>query len=263
MRSLEELEYLIRSSGEGGTLHPEAYSVLRRALRFGDQDGGRRARAPGRRRLAPRSTPPPPSSSSCRCATGHSRFPVCRGDLDDVAGVVHVKDVYRLPFEERATTPVRDPGHRRLRRARDRRPRRPARAVPPARHPPGGRGRRVRRHRRGPHPRGRPRGAGRRDRRRVRPGARPGCRRVLPAGTYELPGHAAPRRGGRGLRLRAPRGALRDAGRLRARRARGASPNPAATLDHDGLAHRGHRDGPAAHRQAAPRRPAGRRLVGG
>jgi CBS domain containing-hemolysin-like protein len=39
-------------------------------------------------------------------ATGHSRFPVVGVDLDDVRGVVHVKDVYRVPFSERATTSV-------------------------------------------------------------------------------------------------------------------------------------------------------------
>ena len=39
-------------------------------------------------------------------ATGHSRFPVVGADLDDVRGVVHVKDVYRVPYDERGTRPV-------------------------------------------------------------------------------------------------------------------------------------------------------------
>ena len=37
-------------------------------------------------------------------ATGHSRFPVVGADLDDVRGVVHVKDVYGVPYEERGAT---------------------------------------------------------------------------------------------------------------------------------------------------------------
>ncbi|MGP4047344.1 hemolysin family protein [Streptomyces sp. 2A115] len=39
-------------------------------------------------------------------ATGLSRFPVYRGNLDSVVGVVHIKDVIALPAEGRARTPV-------------------------------------------------------------------------------------------------------------------------------------------------------------
>src|SRR5690606_23675512 len=38
--------------------------------------------------------------------TGHSRFPVIGEGLDDVRGVVHVKDVYRIAYPDRATTPI-------------------------------------------------------------------------------------------------------------------------------------------------------------
>jgi CBS domain containing-hemolysin-like protein len=38
--------------------------------------------------------------------TGHSRFPVYREDLDDILGVVHLREQYRLPVEQRATTKV-------------------------------------------------------------------------------------------------------------------------------------------------------------
>ena len=105
VRSLEELEYLIRSSGEGGSLNPESYSVLRRALRFGSKTAADA--------LVPRvdvvwldvdAAAEALVDTSLR--TGHSRFPVCRDDIDDVAGVVHVKDVYSVPLGERATTAV-------------------------------------------------------------------------------------------------------------------------------------------------------------
>jgi CBS domain containing-hemolysin-like protein len=39
-------------------------------------------------------------------ATGLSRFPVYRGNLDSVFGVAHIKDVLRVPAERRARTPV-------------------------------------------------------------------------------------------------------------------------------------------------------------
>ncbi|MGH9137938.1 MAG: hemolysin family protein [Acidimicrobiales bacterium] len=105
VRSLEELEYLIRSSGEEGQLAPEAYSLLRRTLRF-----GRKSAADA---LVPRidvqwlSTDATVGELIARAIeTGHSRFPICGGDLDQVVGVVHVKDAARLPYQERASTPV-------------------------------------------------------------------------------------------------------------------------------------------------------------
>lgn len=39
-------------------------------------------------------------------ATGHSRFPVLRDDLDDVAGVVSISDVVALEPSQRRTTPI-------------------------------------------------------------------------------------------------------------------------------------------------------------
>lgn len=105
VRSLEELELLIRSSGEGGELAPEAYLVLRRALRFGDKTAADA--------LVPRvdvDWVPADATVADLVAlavdTGRSRFPVCGTDLDDIVGVVHVKDVYRLPFAVRHERPV-------------------------------------------------------------------------------------------------------------------------------------------------------------
>jgi CBS domain containing-hemolysin-like protein len=105
VRSLEELEYLIHTSAEGGSLRPESYSVLRRALRFGAKTAADA--------LVPRvdvdwlDHEATLSDLVDRALdTGHSRFPVCRGDLDEVSGVVHVKDVYRVPYAEREATSV-------------------------------------------------------------------------------------------------------------------------------------------------------------
>jgi CBS domain containing-hemolysin-like protein len=105
VRSLQELELLIRSSGEEGTLEPEALTLLTRSIRFGEKDAADA--------LVPRrSVSSVPIDETVRdlaakaVATGHSRFPVIGVDLDDVRGVVHVKDVYGVPFAARATTPV-------------------------------------------------------------------------------------------------------------------------------------------------------------
>ena len=107
VRSLEELELLIRSSGEEGTLEPKALRLLTRSFRFGSKDAAAA--------LVPRPSVDTISIEDTvatlaerAVATGHSRFPVVGADLDDARGVVHVKDVYRVPFDARTSAPVTD-----------------------------------------------------------------------------------------------------------------------------------------------------------
>ena len=105
VRSLEELELLIRASGEEGTLEPEALTLLTRSIRFGEKDAAS-ALVP-RRSVQSVSVDDPVARLAERAvATGHSRFPVVGADLDDVRGVVHVKDVYAVPYEERGARSV-------------------------------------------------------------------------------------------------------------------------------------------------------------
>jgi len=105
VRSLAELELLIRSSGEEGTLEPETFTLLTRTLRFGAKTA---ADALVPRRVLRYLTTDATVAELVRTTveTGFSRFPVYRRHLDDVAGVVDVNDVYRVPYEARATTPV-------------------------------------------------------------------------------------------------------------------------------------------------------------
>ncbi|MEY2403964.1 MAG: magnesium and cobalt exporter, family, partial [Acidimicrobiaceae bacterium] len=107
VRTLEELELLIRSSGEEGTLDAEAFTLLTRTLRFNDKTAAD-ALVPrvDVKYVHPDDTIPTLISRSLE--TGFSRFPVCGTDLDDVVGVVHVKDVYRLPVNRRAEATVAD-----------------------------------------------------------------------------------------------------------------------------------------------------------
>jgi CBS domain containing-hemolysin-like protein len=101
VRSLEELELLIRASGEEGTLEPEALTLLTRSIRFGEKDAA--AALIPRRSVQTVSVDDTVAALAERAvATGHSRFSVVGVDLDDVRGVVHAKDVYRVPYEERA-----------------------------------------------------------------------------------------------------------------------------------------------------------------
>lgn len=105
VRSLQEFELLIRSSGEEGTLELQSLTLLTRSLRFGDKDAA--AALTPRPAVEAVSVDDSVSDLAHRAvATGRSRFPVIGTDLDDVRGVVHVKDVYGVPFEERPTRPV-------------------------------------------------------------------------------------------------------------------------------------------------------------
>jgi CBS domain containing-hemolysin-like protein len=105
VRSLEELEMVIRSSGEGGELDDAELSLLTRAIAFTEKVAAdvmvprvavvglsRHDSVAELRRLA--------------LETGHSRFPVYLDDLDEIIGIVHVKDSFRVPRERRPITPV-------------------------------------------------------------------------------------------------------------------------------------------------------------
>jgi CBS domain containing-hemolysin-like protein len=104
-RSREELEVLIRSSGEVGALRPEDVRLLTRSMRFGEKAVDEV--------LVPRVEVVPIGRDATVAElvalaidTGYSRFPVIGDDLDDVVGVVHVKSIYGLPFDERDATLV-------------------------------------------------------------------------------------------------------------------------------------------------------------
>ena len=84
------------------------------------EDRGRRARPARPSDVHASRTTTIPELVALSVSTGFSRFPVCGTDLDDVVGVVHVKDVYRVPFDERTSATVGVGHDRAVRRARER-----------------------------------------------------------------------------------------------------------------------------------------------
>lgn len=104
-RSSQELGAMVRSSAEAGGLDAATAAVIDRSLRFGETTA--------EEVMTPRSTIDSLDAEDTVAdlitlarETGHSRFPVCRGDLDDPLGVVHIKDAFSVPSERRATTPL-------------------------------------------------------------------------------------------------------------------------------------------------------------
>ncbi|AZA11388.1 hemolysin family protein [Corynebacterium gerontici] len=106
-RSAQELTALVRNSAESGDLDENTALVLDRSLKFGETTAGEL--------MTPRSTVDALSAEdtvqdliSMAIETGHSRFPVIRGDLDDTIGVVTYKDAFLVPEDQRHSTIMAD-----------------------------------------------------------------------------------------------------------------------------------------------------------
>jgi len=105
VRSMEELELLIRSSGEEGTLPEESATLLTRTIRFGHKTAAD-ALVPRRSVVALRTRQSVADVAKVVVESGHTRFPVYGSDADDVVGMLHAKDIFRVPPKDRSKTPV-------------------------------------------------------------------------------------------------------------------------------------------------------------
>ncbi len=102
-RSTQELTALVRNSAESGGIDLNTAQFLDRSLRFGETTA--------EELMTPRSTIETLDHNdtvadliALALQTGHSRFPVVRGDLDDTIGIVYYKDAFDIPAAKRATT---------------------------------------------------------------------------------------------------------------------------------------------------------------
>ena len=120
--------------------------------------------------------------------SGFSRLPVIGENVDDVLGVVYLKDLVRRSQTGAADAEVGAVMRPATLRARVQARRRPAAGDAGGPHPHGDRGRRVRRHGRPGDHRGHPRGDRRRDHRRVRRGASAGRAARRATGSGSAPG---------------------------------------------------------------------------
>jgi CBS domain containing-hemolysin-like protein len=104
-RSAEELTSLLRRSALEGSLEQDTATLLTRTLAFSERSAGDV--------MTPRprvSTIEVGQSASDVIAlaarTGFSRFPVIDEDVDDVVGIVHVKQAVAVPREKRSDVPA-------------------------------------------------------------------------------------------------------------------------------------------------------------
>ena len=107
VRSMEELELIIRASGEGGTLTTEELSLLTRSIAF-TENMTSDVMIPRVQVVGLESSASVRDLQRAAASSGHSRFPVYEGDLDTILGVAHVKDSLRVPPSERKNEMVID-----------------------------------------------------------------------------------------------------------------------------------------------------------
>ena len=104
-RSAEELRSLVRRSASEGSLDQDTATLLARTLVFSDHSASDvmtpRPRVAGVERTASAE-----AVITLARTTGYSRFPVYDEDIDDVTGLVHVKQAVAVPRDRRADVPV-------------------------------------------------------------------------------------------------------------------------------------------------------------
>lgn len=109
-RSADELLSLVKRSAEKGTLAPETATLLERSLTFGDQTAIDVMTPRVQVHAAEEQTTIAELLDEAK-QTGVSRFPVYRESIDDIVGVVHIKNAFAVPHAARERTPVRDIMH--------------------------------------------------------------------------------------------------------------------------------------------------------
>src|SRR5207247_403911 len=92
IHSPEEIELLIAESRDGGLLEPQEQVRLHRALRLGRRDA-RQFMVPRARLAAIEISTPLRDVLRVAATSPYSRLPVFRQAMDDVIGILHMKDV--------------------------------------------------------------------------------------------------------------------------------------------------------------------------
>jgi len=107
VRSLEEIERMIVSSGEEGVLDSEDVGLLTRSIRLSDKTAAE-ALTPRVEVIALDRDSTALDLVEKSTASGRSRFPVYGDDADDVIGVAHITAIYTVPRSERSAKPITD-----------------------------------------------------------------------------------------------------------------------------------------------------------
>jgi CBS domain containing-hemolysin-like protein len=106
-RTPDELASVVRRAGVHGALGSETAGLMERSLTFGTKTAADVMTPRTRVRTVSDSAPVATVIDAAR-DTGHSRFPVVGESVDDIRGLIHVKQTVTVPALDRGTTRVRE-----------------------------------------------------------------------------------------------------------------------------------------------------------
>ena len=109
-RSADELLSLVKRSAEKGTLEPETATLLERSLTFGDQTAIDVMTPRVQVEAVQQDTVVAEILDQAK-QTGTSRFPVYDETIDDITGIVHIKNALAVPRMKRQFTTVKEIMH--------------------------------------------------------------------------------------------------------------------------------------------------------
>lgn len=104
--SPEELELIVAESAEEGLLHEEEEEMIRNIFDFGDRVVGQ-VLTPRRKVQAFPIDIPYEELLEIVIESRHSRFPVYKGDLDHVIGILHIKDIVKHSLKKQSKFDIR------------------------------------------------------------------------------------------------------------------------------------------------------------
>lgn len=102
-RSPQELGSLVRLSAQRGALDLRTAAIVDKTLEFGERSA-EELMTPRVKIVALQTTDTVADLIETAARTGFSRFPVITGDLDDTAGIVHIKQAFTVPVAQRKAT---------------------------------------------------------------------------------------------------------------------------------------------------------------
>ncbi len=106
-RTADELAFVVRRAGSRGSLPTATARLLERSLSFGHKRASDVMTPRFRMRTCPADAPVATVTAATR-ELGHSRLVVIGDNIDDIRGIVHVKQAIAVPFEHRGTVAVRE-----------------------------------------------------------------------------------------------------------------------------------------------------------
>lgn len=105
-RSMEELLAVVKHSAKRGTLEKDTAVLLERSLEFGERRASD-VMTPRVKLEVVNANGPVQSIIQAVARSGFSRFPVIDDEIDNIVGLVHVRDAVAIPYAERHSTLIK------------------------------------------------------------------------------------------------------------------------------------------------------------